>query len=176
MIKVRIRLKKDFGFKNMKKKQALLITSAITIGLLACNKSDPERPASIIGKWNEIGLHVNQTTNGVTKDTILKENAFTAADYAIFHIDQSAVFSRDLGSPHLDGANPYLIQFVNYRYNISGSTLTLIRTDLPTGQASDMSAIKIETIIQLDTKNLVLHDSFNDGYFKYSTDAYFVKK
>ncbi|MCW3118244.1 MAG: hypothetical protein JWM28_2326 [Chitinophagaceae bacterium] len=152
------------------------MTAAVTICLLACNKSNQEHPASIIGKWNETELHVSQTSNGVTKDTTLKADAFSSADYAIFDTDLSAVFFRGPGNPPFGGASLDWIRFIKYRYQISGATLTLTRTDLPTGQASDMPAIKTETIIQLDNKNLILHSSCINGSDSVSTDAYFVRK
>jgi hypothetical protein len=159
----------------MKKNQTLLIIAAIVIYLSACKKSDTKQPdSSIIGNWNQIKLHISHTINGVTKDTTFN-SSILPQDSFNFNSDSTAIFFDGPGNPPPGSMSPTYLEIMKYRYHISGSTLTLIRTSPPLPHL-DISSFKTGTIIQLDSKNLILHDTYTSGADKISTDYYFVRE
>lgn len=161
----------------MKKYQTLLILTAIVICLAACTKSNSTQlNASIVGKWKVIKLHISKTSNGVASDTTLNTDALSSADRVIFNADTTAVFTFGANIPYPGAPVTLWIGEIDYNYQISGSILTLIRTNLPQGQTNGVAAIKTETIIRLDNKNLVLKDAYTDGSNKISTQSYFVRE
>lgn len=161
----------------MKKQQTLLIALAIACSLSACKKSGTtEAPSTIVGKWKEIKIHIIQTGSGSTKDNTFNADELSNADYAIFNTEAKAIFSFAANNAPPVSASPDWISIENYGYLISGSTLTLVKTDLPASQANGIAITKTETILQLDDKNLVLHESYVTGLLQITTETYFVRE
>ncbi|WP_259071160.1 hypothetical protein HDF24_23940 [Mucilaginibacter sp. X4EP1] len=161
----------------MKTKYILLAIVVIEFCLPACkkdNKIPAMSSAALLGKWNEVKLHlVENNSNGTVTDNTITAASFNANDYLQFNKDNTVNISQSAINPGDGNAGPDYISLTTYNYTISGSTAILtpqailFNINIPAG-----SITWVVTFVDVNTIDLRYTDSNGN---KVVSDAYYTR-
>jgi hypothetical protein len=163
------------------KKHYLLAIFCIVLGFAACKKNNTRPANPIIGKWYETKLTIHESNGtAVDHDTTFMGNSFTASDYVQFDADKTAAVSQSgiytiTGKGQAISGGTIDVSLINYTYEISDSTLTLMPVLRHPTNGSGGNGM--ESIVQLDATHLVLRTYYYSPLpFSHSETAYYIKK
>jgi hypothetical protein len=169
----------------MKEKYLFIIIAGLVLNFYSCKKDNASVTANalIVGKWYVNKIHIRQQTFTLQgfRDTTYTGSAFNNNDYFQFNSYLTAVqsFSAQFtinGKSIITDGNGHQINGGNsFAYSISDSTLTLTSTLLIPHAFGVSEGPTIETIVQLDSKNLVLHQVLSGLETSTVTDTYYTR-
>jgi len=162
----------------MKTKYILLALAGIALCLPACKK-DNKIPVisnvTLLGRWNEVKLHLTENNNGTVTDTTINAASFNSTDYAQFNRDYTVNIYIGAGNVITGGSpTPNYVYENTYNYTISGSTAILIsqailfNINIPAGSIS-------LTATFVDANTIDLHYIDSGGANKVVSDTYYAR-
>ncbi|SHM50303.1 hypothetical protein [Mucilaginibacter sp. OK098] len=166
----------------MKKLLPIILIGSFIAFLDACKKdNNNSQSAKIVGKWQETKLNIHESNGtAVDRDTTFPGNSFTTSDYIKFNTDKTAAVSQSgiytiTGKGHAVSEGTIDVSLINYTYEVSDSTLTLMPVLRHPTNGSGGNGM--ESIVQLDATHLVLRTYYySPAPFSHSETAYFIKK
>lgn len=171
--------------KLMKTKITLLVITALSLCLYACQKED--QTASIVGKWQLRQVDIKQenlrsmTPMASMKDTVYGGSLLTADNFLQFNADKTGTqqanvyYNVDSLVNIKDYSGHVTTNTAHFTYSLSASTVTLTSTDYFPGEARVSLAPRVFTIVKLDAHNLVLMLDYNDTLYDIKTTTTYTR-
>jgi hypothetical protein len=170
---------------NVKAPYSLITIATLILCLCACKKDGSNLQASIVGKWHENKLVIEQQnlSTGAVLNATYTGKAFDTTDYFQFNADNTAVtsysgsFSVSGKTTFKDGSgNPISGKGYYRSFKVEGSLLILQIGFIPECLNCTQPGPTAETIVQLDANNLVLHAvPDTSSTYNVTTDTFYTK-